>query len=67
MRLEVSWMCSRMVFMPLMVRRTRSPPSWAMPTDFSATSAEAAVFDDTSSMECAICMTVALAFSICRA
>jgi hypothetical protein len=31
-RLLVSWMVSRMAFMPSMVRRTASPPLWATPT-----------------------------------
>jgi len=33
MRLEVSWMVSRMVFMPSMVRRTASPPLCATSTE----------------------------------
>ena len=51
MRLEVSWMVSRMVFMPSMVRRTASPPLWATSTEWRATSAARSALPDTSSME----------------
>ncbi len=66
MRLEVSWMVSRMVFMPLMVRRTASPPLCAMSTECRATSAARSALPDTSSMEPAIAAMDSVAEAICR-
>ena len=40
MRFDVSWIVSRIVFMPAMVRRTASPPLWATSTECRATSAD---------------------------
>ena len=54
MRLEVSWMVSRIAFMPSIVRRTASPPLCAMSTEWRATSAARSALPDTSSMEPAI-------------
>jgi hypothetical protein len=51
MRLEVSWIVSRMAFMPSMVRRTASPPLCATSTEWRATSAARSALPETSSME----------------
>ena len=72
MRLLVSWMVSRMAFMPSMVRRTASPPLCAMSTECRATSDERSALPDTSSVSSrpsgrstrwpgAICLDCALA------
>ena len=65
MRLEVSWMFSRMAFMPSMVRRTASPPLWAMSTEWRATSAERSALPETSSVEAAIAAIDSEAAPIC--
>jgi hypothetical protein len=66
MRLLVSWMVSRIAFMPSMVRRTASPPLWAMSTECRATSEQRSEFPDTSSIEAAISTIDSLAAEICR-
>ena len=65
MRFEVSWMFSRMAFMPSMVRRTASPPLWAMSTEWRATSAERSALPDTSSVEAAMAAIDSEAEAIC--
>jgi hypothetical protein len=54
MRLLVSWMVSRIVFMPSIVRRTASPPLCAMSTEWRATSEQRSAFPETSSIEAAM-------------
>ncbi len=66
MRLEVSWMVSRMAFMPSIVRRTASPPLCAMPTEWRATSEARSALPETSSMEPAIELMDSVAAAICR-
>ena len=65
MRLEVSWMFSRIAFMPSMVRRTASPPLCAMSTEWRATSAERSALPETSSVDAAIAATDSEAAPIC--
>jgi hypothetical protein len=65
MRFDVSWMFSRIAFMPSMVRRTASPPLWAMSTEWRATSAERSALPDTSSVEAAIAAIDSEAEPIC--
>jgi hypothetical protein len=66
MRLLVSWMVSRIAFMPSMVRRTASPPLWAMSTECLATSEQRSEFPETSSIEAAMSAMDSLAEEICR-
>ena len=54
MRLDVSWIVSRIVFMPSMVRRTASPPLCATSTECRATSDERSALPETSSIELAM-------------
>ena len=56
MRLLVSWMVSRIAFMPSIVRRTASPPLCATSTEWRATSAARSALPDTSSIEAAIAL-----------
>jgi len=65
-RLLVSWMVSRMAFMPSMVRRTASPPLCAMSTECRATSAQRSELPDTSSIEAAISAVDSVAEAIWR-
>ena len=65
MRLEVSWMVSRMVFMPSMVRRTASPPLCATSTEWRATSAARSALPETSSTEPAMLAADSVAEAIC--
>src|SRR5450432_3956303 len=51
MRLLVSWMVSRIAFIPSMVRRTASPPLCAISTECLATSEQRSEFPETSSIE----------------
>jgi len=53
-RFEVSWICSRMSSMPLMVFCTTSAPFLAMDTERSATEEDSEALDDTWSMDTAI-------------
>ena len=55
-----------MAFMPSMVRRTASPPLWAMSTEWRATSAQRSELPETSSMEAAMSAMDSLAAEICR-
>ena len=57
MRLEVSWIVSRMAFMPSIVRRTASPPLCATSTEWRATSEERSALPETSSIEAAMAAT----------
>src|SRR5258705_57279 len=66
MRLLVSWMVSRIAFIPSIVRRTASPPLWAMSTECLATSEQRSELPDTSSMEAAMSAMDSLAAEICR-
>ena len=66
MRLLVSWIVSRMAFMPSMVRRTASPPLCAMSTECRATSEQRSELPDTSSIEEAMSAMDSLAVEICR-
>ncbi len=54
MRLDVSWIVSRIVFMPSIVRRTASPPLCATSTECLATSEERSALPETSSIDAAI-------------
>ena len=65
MRLEVSWMVSRMVFMPSIVRRTASPPLWATSTEWRATSEARSALPETSSTEAAMLAADSVAEAIC--
>src|SRR5580704_2527808 len=65
MRLEVSWMVSRMAFMPSMVRRTASPPLCATSTEWRATSEARSALPDTSSTEPAMLAADSVAEAIC--
>src|SRR5204863_265781 len=65
MRLEVSWMVSRMVFMPSMVRRTASPPLCATSTEWRATSEARSALPDTSSTVLAMLAADSVAEAIC--
>ena len=67
MRLLVSWMVSRIVFMPSIVRRTASPPLCATSTECRATSAARSALPETSSMEAAIAAIDSVAEPICLA
>ena len=66
MRFEVSWMFSRIVFMPSIVRRTASPPLCATSTAWRATSAERSALPETSSMDAAIAPTASVAAATWR-
>ena len=65
MRLDVSWIVSRIVFMPSMVRRTASPPLCATSTECRATSAARSAFPDTSSADAAMPPADSVAEAIC--
>src|SRR6185312_4725867 len=65
MRLEVSWMVSRMVFMPSMVRRTASPPLWATSTEWRATSEARSELPEMASVEAAMLLADSVAPEIC--
>ena len=52
--------------MPSMVRRTASPPLWAMSTEWRATSAQRSELPETSSMEAAMSAMDSLEVVICR-
>ena len=65
MRLDVSWMVSRMAFMPSIVRRTASPPLCATSTECRATSEERSALPETSSMDDAMRPIARDADSIC--
>ena len=65
MRFDVSWMFSRIAFMPSIVRRTASPPLCAMSTECRATSAERSALPDTSSVEEAMAAIDSEAAPIC--
>jgi len=65
MRFEVSWMVSRMVFMPSMVRRTASPPLCATSTEWRATSEARSALPETSSTEAAMLAADSVAEAIC--
>ncbi len=67
MRLEVSWICSRIESMPAIVWRTIEPPLPAMRTEFWATSAMSAELIDTSRADEAISFTALEALVIWRA
>ncbi len=66
MRLLVSWMVSRIAFMPSMVRRTASPPLCAMSTECRATSEQRSELPETSSIEAAMSAMDSLAEEIWR-
>jgi hypothetical protein len=65
MRFEVSWMFSRIAFMPSIVRRTASPPLWAMSTEWRATSEERSALPETSAVEAAMALIDSEAAAIC--
>ncbi len=67
MRLEVSWIWSRIWSMPLMVSRTTPAPSAAMSTERCATSADSVELRDTCSMLAAISRMRSDAAAICSA
>ena len=54
MRFDVSWIVSRIVFMPAIVRRTASPPLCAISTEWRATSEQRSALPETSSIDVAI-------------
>ena len=57
MRLEVSWIWSRMSFMPRIAFCTACAPLEAALSEVSATLAESSALDDTWFIDCAICAT----------
>ncbi|MOA22988.1 hypothetical protein D3C78_1435860 [compost metagenome] len=63
-RLEVSWICSRMLSMPAMVFCTTSLPLLAMATERSATAVDSAALADTWSIDTAISLIAAEAPAI---
>ncbi|MNE54682.1 hypothetical protein D3C80_1494830 [compost metagenome] len=63
-RFEVSWICSRMLSMPVMVLCTTSLPLLAMATERSATAEDSEAFADTWSMDTAISLIAAEAPAI---
>jgi len=65
MRLLVSWMVSRIMFMPSMVRRTASPPLCATSTEWRATSAPRSALPETSSIDEAMAPIDSVAEPIC--
>jgi hypothetical protein len=65
MRFEVSWIVSRIAFMPSIVRRTASPPLCATSTECRATSLARSALPDTSSMDAAISATLSVALATC--
>jgi ribosomal protein L37AE/L43A len=65
MRLDVSWMFSRIAFMPSIVRRTASPPLCAISTECRATSDERSALPETSSVEAAMAAIDSEAAPIC--
>ena len=67
MRLEVSWIWSRMESMPEIVSRTTSAPREAIFTERSATSADSAESLDTTSIELTIWLIAEVAEVICCA
>ena len=67
MRLEVSWIWSRIWSMPLMVSRTTPAPSAAMTTERCATSADSVELRDTCSMLVAMSLMRSEAAAICSA
>ena len=57
MRLDVSWICSRMSFMPLIAFCTAWLPFSAADREVLATEAESVALFDTSSIDAVICVT----------